>query len=156
MDALSKVMLTGDNNTGPAKLNMFSSFETMVHYAIIVITTLVSVGTAQDSAGIKQTPAKLSWQPHTVAKLPSRHTLSGCCARAIEAATLSAMPCQGLRWGMRSLKAISSKRAWMFFTSLLNAGIDLRNAASTDLHTQNSVVNPRPSIKVGSVGLPSR
>ncbi len=61
------------------------------------------------------------------------YTLSGCCASTREACTFSAMPCQGFRWGMRSLKETSSMRFCTSLTSLLKAGIERRSAASTDL-----------------------
>ena len=55
--------------------------------------------------------------------------------------TSSAMGAQGLRWGMRSLKATSSSFVWTSRTSLLNAGIDRRSAESA-LHSI-----PRPLTK---------
>ncbi len=44
-------------------------------------------------------------------------------------------PCivpQGLRWGIRSLKVMSSRQPWSSFTSALKAGMALRRAESTD------------------------
>ena len=114
-------------------------------------SAIVLLLTPQGVQGVLTSTQSGLWaiqQAHTAVRQPSRRTLSGCCASAIEAATLSAMPCQGLRCGMRSLKAMSSRRACMFFTSLLKAGIDLRNAASTDLQTHSSVLDPWPSTKL--------
>ena len=57
-------------------------------------------------------------------------TRSGCVTMLVAPLTSSTMAGQGLRWGMRSLKATSSSFCWTSRTSLLNAGMERRSAAS--------------------------
>ena len=62
--------------------------------------------------------------------LPAGLTRSGWATMLEADLTSSAMGAQGLRCGMRSLKATSSSFVWTSRTSLLNAGMDRRSAES--------------------------